>query len=79
MTREQALRATRAFLRRARGQDHQLVTIICGRGLHSRDGSVLPAALDQWLKEGLQQHVALTIPALRDDGGQGARYVLLKK
>ena len=79
MTRVQALRATRAFLVSARKDGHQMVTIICGRGLHSRDGAVLPDALDQWLNADLAQHVTLAMPALGDDGGQGARYVVLRK
>ena len=78
MTREQALRATGAFLSRSRREGHQLVRVICGRGLHSKDGAVLPGALDGWLKGALSEHVTLSMPAPGNDGGEGARYVLLR-
>lgn len=78
MTKEQALRATRSFLVRAQKQGHQLVKIVCGRGLHSTDGAVLPDALDGWLKREVAEHVTLVMIAPREDGGEGARYVLLR-
>ena len=78
MTREEALRATTSFLARSRREGHQLVRIICGRGIHSREGAVLPDALDGWLKNQLAEHVTLSMPALGNDGGSGARYVLLR-
>ena len=78
MTRDQALRATAAFLSRSRRDGHQLVRIICGRGLHSRDGAVLPDALDGWLSKDVSEHITLAMPAPGNDGGEGARYVLLR-
>ena len=78
MTRLKARRAVGAFLSQSRVQGHQLVTIICGQGLHSQGDAVLPQALDQWLRDDFSHHVVLVMNAPRTDGGQGARYVLLK-
>ena len=79
MTRAQAEQAVRRFLHQSHQEGRRLVGIICGQGLHSRGAAVLPEALDGWLEGPHSAHVERSIVPPREDGGQGARYVLLKR
>lgn len=68
------------FLRERRTRRDRVVLVIHGRGEHSPGGvGVLRGEIAAWLSQGrASQHVAAFATARRDDGGEGALYVLLR-
>lgn len=69
------------FLRTMRARSERCVLVIHGRGEHSPSGrGVLRGEISAWLSQGRSsEHVAAFATARRDDGGQGAVYVLLRR
>lgn len=77
MTVGEARDALAGFLATCRERGRRCVRIVHGKGHGSRDGhGVLRAKVGRWLR--LRSDVAAFCPARRDDGGDGAVYVLLR-
>ena len=72
--------ALETFLREKRTRRDRFVLVIHGRGEHSPAGvGVLRGEISAWLSQGrASQHVAAFATARKDDGGEGAIYVLLR-
>jgi DNA-nicking Smr family endonuclease len=70
-----------SFLREKRASGERCVLIIHGKGEHSpRAQPVLRGEIGAWLSQGAaSEHVAGFATAARDDGGEGAVYVLLRR
>lgn len=68
-----------AFLRSMRARGERCILLIHGKGEHSPNGTgVLRGEVAAWLSQGRSAaHVAAFATAQRDDGGEGAAYVLL--
>ena len=77
---DEAKNALETFLRDKRARRDRVVLVIHGRGEHSPAGvGVLRGEIAAWLSQGRpSQHVAAFATARRDDGGEGALYVLLR-
>src|SRR5215472_4952671 len=69
------------FLADKRARGERCVLVIHGRGEHSPSGvGVLRGEIAAWLSQGrASSHVAAFATATREDGGQGALYVLLRR
>ncbi len=69
------------FLRTMRARGERCVLIIHGKGEHSPLGmGVLRGEIAAWLSQGASSaHVAAFATAQRDDGGEGAVYVLIRR
>lgn len=69
------------FLRTMRARSERCVLVIHGKGEHSPSGlGVLRGEISAWLSQGRSsEHVAAFATARREDGGQGAVYVLLRR
>jgi DNA-nicking Smr family endonuclease len=69
------------FLRDKRVAGERCVLIVHGKGEHSPRGhAVLRGEIAAWLSQGpASEHVAAFATAARDDGGEGAVYVLLRR
>lgn len=70
-----------AFLRRAREKGERCVLVVHGKGEHSPGGvGVLRGEIAAWLSQGTSSvHVGAFASAHREDGGEGAVYVLLRR
>lgn len=69
------------FLHTMRARAERCVLVVHGKGEHSPSGlGVLRGEISAWLSQGrASAHVAAFATARRDDGGQGAVYVLLRR
>jgi DNA-nicking Smr family endonuclease len=69
------------FLRTMRSRGERCVLVIHGKGEHSpRGAGVLRGEIAAWLSQGSSsEHIAAFATAQRDDGGEGAVYVLLRR
>ena len=75
-----ARRNVRQAVLDARDAGMRCVLVIHGRGRHSEAGPILREALPGWLAEApLGPFVLAFTPALPNDGGNGACYVLLRR
>ncbi len=80
MTQREARSAVESYLANSSGGATRLVRIICGRGLHSREGSVLLRdTLPTWLQVDFQEWVERSWRAPRELGGEGAWYAVLRE
>lgn len=79
LTLEEAREALVAFLARMRQQGETAVLVVHGKGQHSPRGmGILRGEISAWLSQGAAaQHTAAFATAQKDDGGEGATYVLL--
>jgi DNA-nicking Smr family endonuclease len=77
----EARQAVEAFVREKRAAGEKCLLIVHGKGDHSPRGQgVLRHEIAGWLAEGsASEHVAAFATATRDDGGEGAVYVLLRR
>ncbi|HEY8091590.1 MAG TPA: Smr/MutS family protein [Polyangiaceae bacterium] len=73
--------AVEGFLRSKRAAGERCVLVVTGKGDHSPRGQpVLRGEIAAWLSQGpASEHVAAFVTAARDDGGEGAVYVLLRR
>jgi len=79
-TQEEAHRALAAFITRQAGASRRCVRIVTGKGAFREGGGVLKTAVPRWLNESpLREKVLAFSHARRDDGGEGALYVLLRR
>lgn len=79
-TQEQAHTALRAFIAGQAGAGRRCVRVVTGRGLAREGGGILKAAVPRWLNEAdMREHILAFSHARRDDGGDGALYVLLRR
>jgi len=79
-TQEEAHRALVAFISRQAGASRRCVRIVTGKGAFREGGGVLKTAVPRWLNESpLREKVLAFSHARRDDGGEGALYVLLRR
>lgn len=77
-TREEALDNLQEFIMESMQQGMRCVLIIHGKGYRSSAGKpVLKPAVSHWLKQ--IEAVLAYCPALPEHGGDGARYVLLRR
>ncbi len=69
------------FLRGARTRGERCVLVIHGKGAHSPGGTgILRGEIAAWLsQDGSSESVAAFATARREDGGEGAVYVLLRR
>jgi DNA-nicking Smr family endonuclease len=76
-----AREAVEAFVREKRAAGEKCLLVVHGKGEHSpRGNAVLRHEISGWLAEGpASEHVAAFATATRDDGGEGAVYVLLRR
>jgi DNA-nicking Smr family endonuclease len=76
-----ARQAVETFVREKRAAGEKCLLIVHGKGEHSPRGqAVLRHEIAGWLAEGpASEHVAAFATATRDDGGEGAVYVLLRR
>jgi DNA-nicking Smr family endonuclease len=81
MTADDAQAKLIAFLRETRGRGERCVLVIHGKGEHSASpGGVLRGEIAAWLSQGrAREHVAAFASAQREDGGEGAVYVALRR
>lgn len=79
MTADEAREALVTFLARMRERGETAVLVVHGKGQHSPRGmGILRGEIAAWLSQGgAAQHTAAFATAQRDDGGEGATYVLL--
>ena len=79
LTLEEARAAVVTFLGRMRDRGETAVLIVHGKGQHSHGGiGILRGEISAWLSQGAAaQHTAAFATAHKDDGGEGATYVLL--
>lgn len=79
MTFDEAREALVVFLARMRDRGEMAVLVVHGKGQHSPGGTgILRGEISAWLSQGAAaQHTAAFATAQRDDGGEGATYVLL--
>jgi DNA-nicking Smr family endonuclease len=77
----EARQAVEAFVREKRAAGEKCLLVVHGKGEHSPRGQgVLRHEIAGWLAEGpASEHVAAFATATRDDGGEGAVYVLLRR
>jgi DNA-nicking Smr family endonuclease len=76
-----ARHAVETFVREKRAAGEKCLLIVHGKGDHSPRGQgVLRHEIAGWLAEGpASEHVAAFATATREDGGEGAVYVLLRR
>ena len=80
MTQREARAALESYLVESCAGPTRLARIVCGRGLHSRAGSILLRdTLPTWLQIDLQEWVERSFRAPREQGGEGAWYVILRR
>ena len=81
MSLEDARAAVLEFLAKMRERGELAVLIVHGKGQHSAGGiGILRGEIAAWLSQGAAaQHTAAFATAQRDDGGEGATYVLLTR
>lgn len=77
--RDEARRALAGFIREAVSDGHEVLRIICGRGLHSAQGPVLRQAVREWLTGDHRQVVAEVVSAPPAYGGEGVWYAFLRR
>ncbi len=77
----EARTALDGFLADKRAKGEKCVLVIHGKGAHSpRGAGVLRGEIAAWLSQGAASaHVAAFSTATKDDGGEGAVYVLLRR
>ncbi len=76
----EAFRALVGAIERAQASGRRCLLVVHGRGNHSAAGAVLRTAVTGWLKgPPLDARVLAHAPARPQDGGDGARYILLRK
>lgn len=80
-TQEEAHRALNAFIVGHAATGRRCVRVITGKGsFRQGGGGVLKTAVPRWLNETpLQDSILAFTHARRDDGGEGALYVLLRR
>ncbi|MBE9552233.1 MAG: Smr/MutS family protein, partial [Proteobacteria bacterium] len=80
-TQEQAHSALNAFIAGHAAAGRRCVRVITGKGsFRQGGGGVLKTAVPRWLNETpLQDSILAFTHARRDDGGEGALYVLLRR
>lgn len=79
-TQEEAHRALTAFVSGQAGANRRCVRVVTGKGTLREGGGVLKTAVPRWLNESpLRERVLAFSHARRDDGGEGALYVLLRR
>ena len=80
MTQREARAAVQSYLTNSVETGARMVRIVCGRGLHSRSGSLLLRdTLPTWLKVDFQLWVTRAFRAPREQGGEGAWYAILRR
>ena len=80
MTQREARKTVGSYLANSAMSGARMVRIICGRGLHSRSGSMLLRdTLPTWLQTDFEGWVARSFRAPRELGGEGAWYVILRR
>jgi len=79
LRREDAEAALERFLREKRARRERCLLVVHGKGQHSPGGlGVLRGEIAAWLSQGRTSvHVSAFATAGREDGGEGAVYVLL--
>jgi len=79
-TQEAAHRALQAFISGQANAGRRCVRVVTGKGSFREGGGVLKTAVPRWLNESpLREMVLAFSHARRDDGGEGALYVLLRR
>jgi len=79
-TLEAAHRVLNAFIAGHAAAGRRCVRVITGKGSFREGGGVLKTAVPRWLNEPpLQDSILAFSHARRDDGGEGALYVLLRR
>jgi len=79
-TQEEAHRVLQAFISGQAGAGRRCVRVVTGKGSFREGGGVLKTAVPRWLNEApLREKVLAFSHARRDDGGEGALYVLLRR
>lgn len=79
-TQDEASRALQAFIAGQAGAGRRCVRVVTGKGSFREGGGVLKAAVPRWLNESPLRDMILAFShARRDDGGEGALYVLLRR
>ncbi len=79
-TQEAAHRALQAFIIGQAEAGRRCVRVVTGKGTLREGGGVLKTAVPRWLNEDpLRERVLAFSHARRDDGGEGALYVLLRR
>jgi len=79
-TQEEAHRVLSAFIAGHAAAGRRCVRVITGKGSFREGGGVLKSAVPRWLNEQpLQDSILAFTHARRDDGGEGALYVLLRR
>lgn len=79
-TQEEAHHVLNAFIAGHAAAGRRCVRVITGKGSFREGGGVLKAAVPRWLNESpLQDSILAFTHARRDDGGEGALYVLLRR
>jgi DNA-nicking Smr family endonuclease len=79
-TQEEAHRVLSAFIAGHAAAGRRCVRVITGKGSFREGGGVLKSAVPRWLNEQpLQDRILAFTHARRDDGGEGALYVLLRR
>jgi DNA-nicking Smr family endonuclease len=79
-TQDEAHRALQAFVSGQAGAGRRCVRVVTGKGAFREGGGVLKTAVPRWLNESpLREQVLAFSHARRDDGGEGALYVLLRR
>ena len=79
-TQAEAHRALLAFVSRQAGASRRCVRVVTGKGAFREGGGVLKTAVPRWLNESpLREQVLAFCHARRDDGGEGALYILLRR
>lgn len=80
MTQREARKTVGSYLANSAMSGARMVRIVCGRGLHSRSGSMLLRdTLPTWLQADFEGWVARSFRAPRELGGEGAWYVILRR
>ena len=79
-TQEAAHRVLNAFIAGHAAAGRRCVRVITGKGMFREGGGVLKTEVPRWLNEPpLQDSILAFTHARRDDGGEGALYVLLRR
>ena len=79
-TQEEAHRALQSFVSGQANAGRRCVRVVTGKGSFREGGGVLKSAVPRWLNESpLREQVLAFSHARRDDGGEGALYVLLRR
>ncbi|MCA9523034.1 MAG: Smr/MutS family protein, partial [Myxococcales bacterium] len=67
------------LFRRASSRGFEVVQLIIGRGLHSRDAPVIPGRVLEWLRDDPLGLVGEVYRAPHHQGGEGALFVFLRR